>query len=46
MADSTRAFVLRNTRLLPVPGLEEIRLQLADEALPIWHAAQLASRCC
>ena len=41
MADSTRAFVLRNTRLLPVPGLEEIRLQLADEALPIWHAAQL-----
>ena len=27
--------------LLPVPGLEEIRLQLADEALPIWHAAQL-----
>jgi len=41
MADSTRAFVLRNTRLRPVPGLEEVRLQLADEALPIWHAAQL-----
>src|SRR4029079_17136614 len=41
MADSTRAFVLRYTRLLPVPGLEQIRLQLADEALPIWPAAQL-----
>lgn len=41
MADSTRAFVLRNTRLRPVPGLEELRLHLADEALVIWHAAQV-----
>src|SRR4029079_8119501 len=41
MADSTRAFVLRNTRLLPLPGLEQMRLQLAHEALAIWHAAQL-----
>ena len=41
MADSTRAFVLRHTRLRPVPGLEELRLHLADEALVIWHEAQL-----
>ena len=41
MANSTRAFVLRHTRLRPVPGLEELRLHLADEALPIWHAAQV-----
>lgn len=41
MANSTRAFVLRNTRLRPVPGLEELRLHLADEALVIWHNAQL-----
>ena len=41
MANSTRAFVLRHTRLRPVPGLEELRLQLADEALVIWHEAQL-----
>ena len=31
MAASTRAFVLRHTRLRPVLGLEEIRLHLADE---------------
>lgn len=41
MADSTRAFVLRHTRLRPVPGLEELRLHLADEALVIWHEAQV-----
>jgi predicted nicotinamide N-methyase len=41
VANSTRAFVLRNTRLRPVPGLEELRLHLADEALVIWHEAQL-----
>jgi predicted nicotinamide N-methyase len=41
MAGSPRAFVLRHTRLRPVPGLEEIRLHLADEALPLWHAVQL-----
>ncbi len=44
MADSTRAFVLRHTRLRPVPGLEELRLHLADEALVIWHEAQLETR--
>ena len=41
MATSRRAFVLRQTRLRPVPGLEEIRLHLADEVLPLWHALQL-----
>jgi predicted nicotinamide N-methyase len=43
MANSTRAFVLHHTRLRPVPGLEELRLQLADEALVIWHEAQVAT---
>ncbi len=41
MASSPRAFVLRHTRPRPVPGLEEIRLHLADEVLPLWHAVQL-----
>ena len=41
MAASTRAFVLRHTRLRPVAGLEEIRLHLADEVLPLWHAVQV-----
>ena len=39
----TRAFVLRHTRLIPVPGLEDIRLHLADEVLPLWRAVQLAT---
>jgi predicted nicotinamide N-methyase len=38
---SRRAFVLRHTRLRPVPGVQEIRLHLADEVLPLWHAAQV-----
>lgn len=41
MAASPRAFVLRHTRLRPVPGLEEIHLHLADEALPLWRAVQI-----
>ena len=41
IAASSRAFVLRHTRLRPVPGLEEIRLHLADEVLPLWRAVQL-----
>jgi predicted nicotinamide N-methyase len=41
MAPSARSFVLRHTRLRPVPGLEEIRLHLSDEVLPLWHAVQL-----
>lgn len=43
MASSSRAFVLRHTRLRPVPGLEEVRLHLADEVLPLWHDVQLAT---
>ncbi len=41
MAASPRAFVLRHTRLGPVPGLDGIRLHHADEVLPLWHAVQL-----
>jgi predicted nicotinamide N-methyase len=41
MAASPRAFVLRHTRLRPVPGAEHLRLQLADEVLPLWHAVQV-----
>jgi predicted nicotinamide N-methyase len=41
MAASPRAFVVRHTRLRPVPGLEEVRLHLADEVLPLWHAVQV-----
>jgi predicted nicotinamide N-methyase len=44
LAASPRAFVLRHTRLRPVPGLEEIRLHLADEVLPLWHAVQVETR--
>jgi predicted nicotinamide N-methyase len=36
-----RAFVLRHTRLRPVPGLAGIRLHLADEVLPLWRAVQV-----
>ena len=41
MASSARAFVLRHTRLRHIPGLEELRLHLADEVLPLWHALQV-----
>jgi predicted nicotinamide N-methyase len=41
MAASHRSFVLRHTELRPVPGLEEVRLHLADEVLPLWRAIQL-----
>jgi predicted nicotinamide N-methyase len=44
MAASLRSFVLRHTHLRPVPGLEEIRLHLADEVLPLWHAVQVETR--
>jgi len=40
MASSARGFVLRHTRLRPVPGLEEIRLHLGDDVLALWHAVQ------
>ncbi len=41
MASSPRAFILRHTHLRRVPGLEEIRLHLADEVLSLWHAVQV-----
>jgi predicted nicotinamide N-methyase len=41
---AARAFVLRHTQLRPVPGLGSIRLHLADEVLPLWHAVQLETR--
>ena len=41
VAPSHRAFVLRQTRLRPVPGLEAIRLHLADEVLPLWRSLQI-----
>lgn len=44
MAASSRAFVLRHTRLRPVPGLEAIRLHLAAEVLPLWRAVQVETR--
>jgi predicted nicotinamide N-methyase len=40
VAASAKAFVLRNTQLRRVPGVEDIRLQLAYEILPLWRAAQ------
>ena len=40
MAKSHRAFVLRHTRLRPIPGIESIRLHLADDVLPLWHSLQ------
>ena len=33
--------MLRHTTLRPVPGLEEIRLHLADDVLPLWRAVQV-----
>jgi predicted nicotinamide N-methyase len=44
MQATRRAFVVRHTRLRPVPGLEEVRLHLADEVLPLWHATQIETR--
>ncbi len=41
MAADPRAFVLRQTRLRPVPGAEHLRLHLADEVLPLWRATQV-----
>ncbi len=41
MASSPRAFVLRHTRVRAVPGVDGIRLHLADEVLPLWHAVQV-----
>jgi predicted nicotinamide N-methyase len=43
MTSSARSFVLRHTTLQPVPGLESLKLHLADEVLPLWHAVQVDS---
>ncbi|MEX1170564.1 MAG: 50S ribosomal protein L11 methyltransferase [Chloroflexota bacterium] len=44
MAVSPRSFVMRHTSLRPVPGVEGIRLHLADEVLPLWRAVQVETR--
>jgi predicted nicotinamide N-methyase len=41
MAASPRGFILRHTDVRPVPGLDEIRLHLAEDALTLWHAVQI-----
>ena len=41
MASSARSFILRQTRLGSVPGIDGIRLHLGVEILPLWHAVQL-----
>ena len=41
MARGARSFVLRHTRLQPVPGITGLRLHLADEVLPLWRALQV-----
>jgi predicted nicotinamide N-methyase len=41
MANSARSFVVRHTRLRPVPGLEGLRLHLADDVLALWHDVQV-----
>jgi predicted nicotinamide N-methyase len=38
-----RAFVARHTRLRPVDGVEGIRLHLADDVEPVWHAIEDAT---
>jgi predicted nicotinamide N-methyase len=38
-----RAFVLKHTRLQPVPGLEDIRLHMSDDVFEVWHATQGAT---
>src|SRR5436190_1974715 len=41
LSRSARSFVLHHTTLGPVPGLETIRLHLADDALTLWRAVQI-----
>src|SRR4051812_14108026 len=43
VANAFRAFVVRHTRAVPVPGLDGLRLHLADEVLPLWRAVQIES---
>jgi predicted nicotinamide N-methyase len=35
-----RALVAHHTRLQPVPGIPGIRLHLADDVAPVWHATE------
>jgi predicted nicotinamide N-methyase len=35
-----RSFVAHHTRLRPIPGLRDIRLHLADDAVPVWQATE------
>ena len=44
MAAPARAFVLRHTQLRSVPGLDGIRLHLADDVLALWRAVQVETR--
>ncbi|MEA2519719.1 MAG: hypothetical protein QOF49_1799 [Chloroflexota bacterium] len=44
MAGSAQAFVRRHSQVRRVPGLEEVRLHLADDVLPLWHALQIETR--
>lgn len=37
-----RALIGRHTRLRPVEGLADVRLHLADDAAPVWHATETA----
>jgi predicted nicotinamide N-methyase len=40
---SPRAFVERATRIVALPGLEPIRLHLADDAMALWQATRAAT---
>lgn len=40
IAREIRAFILENTRLLPPPLNPELRLHLADEAVPLWQKTE------
>jgi predicted nicotinamide N-methyase len=42
-SSTKRAFVVRETRLQEVPGLDGIQLHLADDALALWRAVQVAT---
>lgn len=38
--DARAAFILAETRLLPVPHAPELSLYLADEAIPLWQKTE------
>lgn len=41
MPTDPRSFVLRHTRLREVPGIDGLRLHLADDVRAVWHATQV-----